>query len=148
MPSEPAPEPAPEPASGLIRGPKWRTRTTPERRHRAAALTFVIIVAAGLMTMAGGLWLLDRVGAPPWLVAMPWWLPTLATLVWTLTRPMVSGLTDDDDDSWLGYSIRWVLVGELEPRPAPVRVVAALVFGAPVVWAVLVAGVLTLVGIV
>ena len=68
--------------------------------------------------------------------------------MWTLTRPTVSGLSDDDDDSWFGYSIRWVLVGELEPRPTPVRVVAAVVFGAPVVWAVLVAGVLTLVGIV
>ena len=145
---DPVPDPGPEPASDLVRGPKWRTRTTPERRHRAAAVTFVIVVAVGLLSLAGALWLLDRVGAPGWLVTMPWWLPTLVTIVWTLTRPTVSGLSDDDDDSWFGYSIRWVLVGELEPRPAPVRVVAALVFGAPVVWAVLVAGVLTLVGIV
>lgn len=110
-------------------------------------MTFVSIVAAGTAVMAASIWLLARLGAPDWVAAAPWWLPTAGTIVWTLVRPRVSGLSDDDDDSWFGYSIRWALVGELEPRPAPVRVVAAAVFGAPVVWAVVVAGILTLVGI-
>lgn len=138
----------PEPSSDLIRGPKWRTRTTSTHRHLAAALTFVIIVAGGLATMAGCMWVLDRVGAHRWLVLMPWWLPTAAALVWTLRHPSVAEVTDDDDDSWFGYSIRWVLVGELERRPTPVRVLAALAFGAPAAWAILVLGVLALVGIV
>jgi hypothetical protein len=136
-----------EPSSEFIRGPKWRTRTSPTRRHQAAALTFAVVVAVGLAAMLGCVWLLSWADAPGWVVTIPWWLPTIGTLVWTLAHPTVSGLTDDDDDSWFGYTIRWVLVGELEPRPAPVRAIAAIVFGAPVVWSLLLSGLLTLTGI-
>jgi hypothetical protein len=136
-----------EPSSEFVRGPKWRTRTSPRRRHCVAALTFALVVAVGLAVTLGFMRLLSWADAPGWVVAMPWWLPTVGTLVWTLARPTVSGLSDDDDDSWLGYSIRWVLVGELDPRPAPVRVIAAILFGAPVVWALVIAGVLTVAGI-
>jgi hypothetical protein len=135
-----------EPPSEFIRGPKWRTRTSPRRRHGVAALTFAVVVAVGLAVTLGCMWLLSWTDAPGWVVTMPWWLPTLGTLVWTLTRPTVSGLTDDDDDSWLGYSIRWVLVGELDARSAPVRVIAAILFGAPVVWVLVISGLLTLTG--
>lgn len=133
--------------SEFVRGPKWRTRTTPARRHRLALLTFAVVVMVGGAVLVGAASLLAWTGAPGWLVAAPWWVPTAATVVWTLVHPTVAGLSDDDDDSWFGYSIRWVLVGEHEARRAPVRVVAAAVFGAPVVWAVAVAGLLTLVGI-
>ena len=133
--------------SEFIRGPKWRTRTTPASRHRAAGATFAVIVAVGAATMIGAMWILTRIGAPGWIVATPWWLPTAGVLAWTLLRPTVSGLSDDDDDSWFGYSIRWALVGERTARPAPVRVVAAVLTGAPVVWAILVSGLLTLTGI-
>jgi hypothetical protein len=92
--------------------------------------------------------LLSLAGAPPWLVSLPWWLPTIGAVVWTLGRPAPAEVTDDDDDSWFGHSLRWVLVGELAPRPAIARVVAAIVFGAPVAWALLVIGLLTLLGIV
>ena len=138
---------APEPASEFIRGPKWRTRTTGSRRHAAAAVTFALVLAVGFVTMWGCIWVLRWFDAPGWVTTLPWVVPTAGTLVWTIVRPSVSGLTDDDDDSWFGYTIRWVLVGELEPRPAPVRVLAAIVFGAPVVWALLISGLLTLTGI-
>lgn len=141
-------EPPSEPPSEFVRGPKWRTRTSPGRRHRVAALTFAAIVAVGLAVMLSCMWLIARTGAPGWAVTAPWWLPTLASVVWTLTRPTVSGLTDDDDDSWFGYSIRWVLVGELAPRPGPVRVIVAALFGAAVFWVILLSGLLTLTGIV
>jgi hypothetical protein len=139
---------SPEPPSEFIRGPKWRTRALPATRHRAAAATFAVIVAVGVATMYGAVRLSSWAGAPGWVVAMPWWLPTVGVLGWTLLRPTTSGLSDDDDDSWFGYSIRWVLVGELEPRPAPQRLIAAVLFGAPVVWSVLVLGLLTIVGLV
>jgi hypothetical protein len=143
-----SPERSPERASELIRGPKWRTRTTPSRRHRAAMLTFAIVVGVGTALLAGSIWALSLAGAPPWLVSLPWWLPTIGAVVWTLGRPAPAEVTDDDDDSWFGHSLRWVLVGELAPRPAIARVVAAIVFGAPVAWALLVIGLLTLLGIV
>jgi hypothetical protein len=123
--------------SEFLRGPKWRTRTTPAGRHRAAALTFLVIVAAGWALLLGAVWLLDRLGAPRWMALMPWWLPTIGAVVWTVSRPTPAVVTDDDDDSWSAYAIRWVLVGENTPRPTPVRVIAAIVFGAPAVWAIL-----------
>lgn len=137
----------PDARSDLIRGPKWRTRTTPGRRHGAAAATFSLVVAVGIATLVGVVWLLGRVDPPGWLLWLPWWLPTAGTVAWTLWHPTVAALTDDDDDSWFGYSIRWALVGEAAPRPVAVRIAAAVLFGAAVVWAILVSGVLTLTGI-
>lgn len=123
--------------SEFIRGPKWRTRTTPAGRHRAATLTFLVIVAAGWGLLLGAVWLLDRLGAPAWLTFMPWWLPTIGAIVWALAGPKPAIVTDDDDDSWSAYAIRWVMVGEQVPRAAALRVAAAVVFGAPTIWAIL-----------
>lgn len=131
----------------FLRGPKWRTRTSPGRRHRAAALTFGLIVVVGLALMGLAIWLMRWLDAPTWVVLLPWTLPTAGVIVWTLVRPTVAEVTDDDDDSWFGYSIRWALAGELDPRPAPIRVVAAVLFGAPTVWAVAMSGLLTLTGL-
>lgn len=131
----------------FLRGPKWRTRTSPGRRHRAAALTFGMILLVGLGVMWLASWSIGWLGVPTWIVLLPWLLPTAGAIVWTLARPMVAEVSDDDDDSWFGYSIRWALVGELDPRPAPARVVAALLFGAPVAWAIGVSGLLTLTGL-
>lgn len=128
----------------FLRGPKWRTKTSPARRHRAAVATFALTLLLGTVLMTGAMWLLSIVGAPAWLVAMPWWLPTLAAIVWTIIRPSVAVVSDDDDESWGGYANRYVLVGEHEPRAAPVRVVTALLFGAPIGWALLVFAALTL----
>lgn len=139
--------PSPGRRSEFVRGPKWRTRTSPARRHRAALATFVVVIVVGTLTLLGCMWVLDRLGAPGWLVTAPWWAPTIGAVLWTLVRPRVSGLSDDDDDSWFGYSIRWALVGEQTPRPAALRVLVAAVVGAPVVWAVAVFAVLTLTGI-
>lgn len=97
--------------------------------------------------MALTMWLVDAVGAPGWLVLLPWWLPTLGTVAWTLRRPAAAIAGDDDDDSWAIYAIRFVLVGADEPRPAPIRVIAAVLVGAPVCWALLLFGVLTLTGV-
>lgn len=135
-------------SSEFIRGPKWRTRADPKRRHLAASVTFGVILAFGAAATWACIGLLGALGAPGWIAAMPWIVPTVGTVVWTLVRPRIAGLTDDDDDSWFGYSIRWVLVGELEPRSAPARVVAAVLFGAPVAWALLVLGLLTIIGLV
>ena len=108
---------------------------------------FVVIVAVGATVTFFAVLLLDRLGAPGWLATMPWWLPTLAALVWTIVRPTPAVVSNDDDDSWAGYVIRYALVGEGEPREPPLRVIAAAVFGAPVVWSVLVFGVLVLLGL-
>lgn len=132
----------------FLRGPKWRTRTTATRRHRAAALTFVLIVGFGLAVMWTILWTLQRLGAPAWIVTLTWAIPTACVLLWALIRPSPAELTDDDDDSWFGYTLRWALVGEVEPRATPLRILAALVFGAPVGWALILVALLTVVGII
>ena len=131
----------------LIRGPKWRTKTTPERRARAAVTTFAVLEIVGLFVMVLTIWLLDLAGAPWWLVTLPWWLPTAAAVVWTLVRPTPAVATDDDDDSWTTYSVCHVLVGEGFPRPAPLRVVAAVLFGAPIAWALGLFGLLAAMGL-
>lgn len=132
---------------GLVRGPKWRTRTNPQRRHRLAAVTFALIVAVGVAIMWCAMWALAALGAPRWVVALPWIVPTIGAVMKNVGRPRPAPLTDDDDDTWPGYAIRWAMAGELEPRPAPARVVTAVLFGAPVAWAVLVPGVLTIIGL-
>lgn len=131
----------------FIRGPKWRTRTSPVRRHRAALVTFTIVVATGTVVLGALLWVLTWLNAPIWLAITPWLAPTLATIVWTTVRPVPAEVTDDDDDGWTTFSIQYVLVGEEAPRPAPLRIVAATLFGAPVVWSLLVFGLSTLVGL-
>ncbi len=75
---------------------------------------------------------------------MPWAVPTAIVVGWALFRPTPAVATDDDDESWPGYAIQYVLVGEGTPRAAPARVVAAVLFGAPVTWALLVFGLSTL----
>jgi hypothetical protein len=110
-------------------------------------ITFAVIAAAGTLLMWGMIWLLDRLGAPGWVVALPWVAPTVGALAWTLLRPTPAVATDDDDDSWVGYALRYVMAGEDTPRAAPARVVAAIVLGAPVVWALGMFWLLTLAGL-
>ncbi len=131
----------------FIRGPKWRTRTTPGRRWAVAALTFALIVVLGLAvaTLASvGLRALD---APAWVVALPWILPILGTVVWTLRGPRPALLSDDDDESWSGYAIRSVMVGADEPRSVGSRALMGLVFGAPIVWSFIILTALELTGL-
>jgi hypothetical protein len=131
----------------FIRGPKWRTRTSPARRHRAALITFAVVVVTGGVILGAILWLLAWLGAPTWLAIAPWLVPTAATVVWALARPAPAVVSDDDDDAWTTYSIQYVLVGEHTPRPRPARLVAATLFGAPVIWSLLVFGLSTLIGL-
>ena len=131
----------------FIRGPKWRTKTTAGRRARAALLTFTGIVATGALLLGASMALLDWIGAPSWLVASLWAMPTTLVMIWTLARPRPAVPTDDDDDGWTTYSIQFVLVGDGAPRAAPIRVIAAALFGAPVVWSLVVFGLSTLIGL-
>jgi len=93
------------------------------------------------------MWLLAWMGAPTWLVATMWGLPTAAALIWTIARPLPAIATDDDDDGWTTYSILYVLVGEESPRAVPVRIIAAVFLGGPIVWSLFVFGLSTLVGV-
>ena len=132
----------------LIRGPKWRTRTTPGRRRVGVAVTVAIIVLLGLAIVGAVTLGLRALDAPGWVVAMPWLLPIAGTVTWTLVSPTAAVLSDDDDDSWTGYAIRWVLVGPDEPRSVPTRLIAAVLLGAPIVWSFVVLTVVELSGIV
>jgi hypothetical protein len=109
--------------------------------------TFLVVVGVGsAMTwaaIAGLRWL----GAPGWVAALPWIAPTVGALAWALGRPTPAILTDDDDDSWAGYAVRFVMIGDGTRRSAPVRAVTTVVVGAPVVWALVVFGLATLVGL-
>ena len=124
-----------QPPSEFLRRSLWRIRTTPERRSTAAVVTFVIILGLGAAIVWGAIAALGWLGAPGWVAALPWLMPTIGAIVWALGRPTPAILSDDDDDSWVGYSIRLVMIGSEEPRPRPVRAVLAMVFGAPVVSA-------------
>jgi hypothetical protein len=110
-------------------------------------VTFAGIVATGVLVLGAIMALLDWIGAPPELVASLWALPTALVMVWTLARPQAAVATDDDDHGWTTYSIQYVLVGHESPRSAPVRVIAAALFGAPVIWSLVVFGLSTLIGL-
>ena len=108
----------------------------------------VLVVGVGLVTMWSLMWLLARLGVPGGVLVTVWALPTVAVTLWTVVRPTPADLTDDDDDSWFGYATRWLLVGELVRRPAPVRIAVAVVLGAPLGWAIALGVVLTLLGVI
>ena len=110
-------------------------------------MTFTLIVVLGVVVGALVSIGLRSLGAPTWVVALPWIAPVAGTLIWTLRSPAPAVLSDDDDESWSGYAIRFVMVGPDEPRPPAIRVLAALVFGAPIVWAFVVLTALELTGI-
>ncbi len=110
-------------------------------------MTFAGIAATGALILGGVMWLLAWLGAPSWLVVAMWAIPAAAVLIWTLSRPRAAVATDDDDDGWTTYSIQYVLVGQQTPRAAPIRMIAAVLFGPPVVWSLFVFGLSTLVGV-
>ena len=130
-----------------VRRSLWRVRTTPDKRVALATATFAVVIVVGAALMLLPIAGLRAAGAPGWVVALPWIIPTVGAVVWSVVRPTPARLTDDDDDSWVGYSIRLMLVGSEEPRTRPARVVAALLFGAPVAWSLIVFGVLELLGV-
>jgi hypothetical protein len=110
-------------------------------------MTVLVIASIGFVVMYGTIVALRWIGAPNWLFLLPWLLPTAGTLVWTILRPSPAVLSDEDGDSWIGYSMRLVLFGADRPQPLPVRIVAAVVLGAPIVWAFIVLTLLELIGI-
>lgn len=101
----------------------------------------------GLALMGGAMWVLDRLGAPSWAVFLPWLVPTVVVVAWTVSRPEAAVPTDSDEDTWPGYAIRFGLFGDTEPRSAGARVATAIVVGAPVAWSILVIGTLAVVGL-
>lgn len=120
--------------SEFIRGPRWRVTAAPSRRRTAAWVTFATVVVVGVVPLAFTVWLLARLDAPGWLVLAPWWLPTLGLLAWTLIRPRPA-VAANDEQAWVTYAVCSVLFGADETRPAPARVIIAVVFGGPTVWA-------------
>lgn len=104
-------------------------------------------MAVGACIVAALVGVLAWLGAPTPVSILPWAVPTAAAIGWTLIRPSPAIATDDDDDSWPGYAIEFVLIGENTSRGAITRVIAAAVFGAPIVWALLVFGLSTLAGL-
>ena len=131
----------------FIRRSLWRNRTTPLPRAIGAAVTFALLIAFGGVVMVLAMTGLDRLNAPGWVVWMPWLAPTVGSLFWALGRPSAAILSDDDDDGWTGYSVRFVIIGSDLPRPRPLRAIASVLFGAPLAWAFGVLFLLELAGI-
>jgi hypothetical protein len=132
--------PAPDP-NDLIAGPRRRYGLEPTRRRRLAALTFALLVVVGVALMTVAWWVL-ALGLPASVTAVVVWVvPTLGTLTWVVARPGPAETHDaNDDQTWPGYSIRYALVGEDTPRSLPLRVIAAILFGAPVGWCLVLVG--------
>ncbi len=101
----------------------------------------------GAIVMLLVIWAIDALGAPRWVVALPWLAPTIGAMIRAVARPTPAIPSDDDDDHWTSYAIRSVMIGRDEPRPLPLRLLAAIVFGAPVVWAISIVFVFELAGI-
>lgn len=143
--SEPAR--APEERSEFIRGPKWRVTASHSRLRTAALVTFAIALVIGLGAMLLIVLVLAAVDAPGWLVIAPWWIPTLGVIAWTLARPRPA-VAANDDEAWVTYALLYVLVGPDDPRPAPARVIVAVLLGGPTVWALAIVWGLAIVGLI
>ena len=111
-------------------------------------MSFTLITIVGAAAMVGAMAVLALLDAPWWIVAAPWYVPTIGVALWTLLRPHPAIVGDEDDDSWSGYAVRLVMVGEDTANPVPMRAAAALVLGGPVGWALGVLLVLELLGLV
>ena len=131
----------------MIRGPSWRKRTTPARRHRAALITIVLYLVPGLGLMIGSIVVLGLAGAAGWIQLLPWLVPMVSVLAWSLSDPTPADVTDFEEQTWSGYVIRYVLIGEEVPRDRPHRIIAAVVLGGPVGWVIVIATALAVVGI-
>jgi hypothetical protein len=107
----------------------------------------MVIAVVGLFLMVLVIWLLDRLGAPAWVASMPWWAPTVAAAAWVALRPSPAVVSNDDDHSWGGFAIRFVMVGEGEARPMSTRIITAVVVGAPLAWSMLIFGALAAAGL-
>jgi len=132
----------------MIAPPRWRYRVSAERRHRRAAMTFSVIVVVGVAVLVG-VWLLaDAMGLLGFVQMQAWLVPTIAVLVWTVAAPSVAESTDHNDtQTWPGFAIRYGLVGEDEARPLPARIALAVLFGAPVGWALIIISILGIIGL-
>jgi hypothetical protein len=140
--------PAPD-SNEFIAGPRWRYGLEPTRRRQLAVLTFALLVVIGATLMAAAWWVLSWGVPSSATVILVWLAPTLGVLAWVVTRPSPAETHDtNDDQTWPGFAIRYVLVGEDSPRPLPQRVVAAIVFGAPTGWCLLLAGFVSILGLV
>jgi len=131
----------------LIRPPSWRNRSTPRRRHRFALVTFGFFLVPGLLVMVAAIAALGRAGSPTWAQVLPWLVPMLGVLVWSLSGPTPADATDYEEQSWSGYVIRYVLIGEEVLRPRLERILVAVLVGGPIGWAMIVISLLALVGI-
>jgi hypothetical protein len=133
----------------FIARPRWRYRLQPTRRRRLAALTFAVLVAIGATLMAAAWWALSLAVPSSVTVTLVWLVPTLGVLIWVVARPGPAETDDaNDDQTWPGFAIRYVLVGEDTPRPLPLRIIAAILFGAPAGWCLLFVGCITILGLV
>jgi hypothetical protein len=130
----------------FVRGPRWRVTASPSRLRWGALATFATACLVGLVAMSLAMVVLAALDAPGWLVLAPWWLPTLAVLVWTMTRPRAAVATNDDE-AWVTYVVLFVLVGADDPRPVPARVIVAVLLGGPTVWALMIVWALAIVGL-
>ena len=134
--------------SGLVRGPRWRATVPRGARRSAAATSFLAIVAVGVTLLVGLWWIGAWLSAPSWVMVSVWSVPTVIVAMWTTVRAGAARVDGDDDDSWLGFTVRWALIGETNPRPLAARLALAIAFGAPVAWSVVLAVILTAAGVV
>ena len=126
--------------------PPWRGRASPRRKAVALSSTFGAIIILGFAL----LWLLfvvlDKLTSAGWVIPVTWVALTALTALWAM-RSKPADPTDYDGQSWVEYVIRFVMVGEQQVRPAPQRVMTAVIFGAPLVLAWIVSFLFELAGI-
>lgn len=117
--------------SEFLPKPAWRTRARPGSRWAAVAASFAAMIAVGWAVLFGMMWLLRTLDVPGSLVHLTWIVPTLGVVAWALWNPSPATASEHEAQPWSDYAVRAVMVGVEQARPVPVRLMTAVLFGAP-----------------
>ncbi|HUF96678.1 MAG TPA: hypothetical protein VMM60_01030 [Ilumatobacter sp.] len=132
--------------SEFLPKPRWRERWSPKQLGVAIAVTFTSILLFG----AGLLWLfiiaLDWLDAPGWVIVATWAVLTSGSTLWALVAKIPATTSDMEYQPWTEYVVRYVMVGNESVRPAPLRLITGVIFGAPIGCYLITFGVAVLTG--
>lgn len=136
-----------QPHNEFLPKPAWRLRAAPGPRAVAITVTFASMLVLGGVVIGLLVAALRALDAPGWLQLATWLIPAAAVTVWACRPTEPATVSDVESQGWGEYVARYVMVGNEEVRPLPLRVVTGVLFGAPVAGALVVFALLALLGI-
>lgn len=133
--------------SEFLPKPAWRTRARSGPRWLAIAVSFAAMIALGWAVLLAVMWVLRRLGVPGSVVQLTWIVPTIGVMAWALWRPSPATASEDEAQPWSDYAVRAVMIGVEEVRSAPLRLITAALFGAPLAVYLLITVILEALGL-